>query len=166
MTATRDDRQTIVHMGEFVAENRDAILATLGLGSCVAVILHDPVARVGALAHVLLPTQSATRNAKAPGRSADTAIPAVLSAMHRLGAARERIRARLAGGATMFRELLPASSMHIGERNVRACRAGLRAAGVPVVAEAVGGTVGRSVWFDVARGIVTMRSVGSEATVL
>lgn len=166
MTLTRDGRQVVVHMGEFVVDEGAATLTTLGLGSCVALVLYDPAAGVGSLAHVLLPSRSLSRHEGAPARCADTAVPAVLEAMRRRGAVLERIVARLVGGATMFSDLLPVGSTHIGERNVHACREALRVAGVPVVAEAVGGSVGRSVWFDVGRGVVTVRSVGSDAGVL
>ncbi len=153
-------------MGDFIVADGAGVLATLGLGSCVAVLLYDPGKGIGALAHVLLPSQALSRGRSNPARCADTAIPAVLAAMRAEGANLARVEARLVGGATMFADLLPAGSPHIGERNVLACREGLRTAGIPVVGEVVGGTVGRSVWFDVARGTVTVRSVGSDAQVL
>ena len=84
--------------------------------------------------------------------------------MQASGADLLRITARLIGGASMFSDLLPAGTIHIGERNLVACRLGLRSLGIPVVAEAVGGQSGRSVWFDVADGQVTLRSVGHEPT--
>ena len=77
-----------------------------------------------------------------------------------------RFVARLVGGASMFASLLPAGTVPMGERNVLAARAALRAAGIPVVGEVIGDTVGRSVWFDVARGSVHIRSVGREDRVL
>jgi chemotaxis protein CheD len=54
----------------------------------------------------------------------------------------------------------------MGERNVVASRAALRAAGIPVVREAVGGTLGRTVRFDVRSGAVDVRSVGQDAVTL
>jgi chemotaxis protein CheD len=62
----------------------------------------------------------------------------------------------------MFSDLLATGTVHIGERNVVACRMGLRTASIPIVREAVGGASGRSVWFEVASGRVTVRSVGHE----
>lgn len=70
--------------------------------------------------------------------------------------------ARLAGGANMFQRLTSSDSVPIGERNVLALRTALRAAGIPIVGEAIGGEVGRSVWFDVATGTARVRSVGQE----
>jgi chemotaxis protein CheD len=62
----------------------------------------------------------------------------------------------------MFADLLAAGAVHIGERNVVACRSSLRGVSVPIVGEAVGGEKSRSVWLDGERGVVTVRTVGSE----
>lgn len=149
-------------MGELAVARGHGTLVALGLGSCVAVVLHDPVSCVGGLVHVLLPSKALSRDRDHPSRTADSAIPHAVGVMSERGADRARITARLVGGASMFRDLLAAGSVHVGERNVVACRLGLRTAGIPIVGEAVGGGAGRSVWFDVTRGRVTVRSVGSE----
>lgn len=154
--------QTIVGMGEYAVIDGSGTLTALGLGSCVAVILHDAQGRVGAMAHVLLPAQSLVRRRNNPARAADTAVPLLVAQMRERGAVLERTHARLVGGSTMFGDLLPTGSVHIGERNVLACRTALRQAGVPIVAEAVGGRAGRSVFFDVGMGKVTVRMVGRE----
>lgn len=151
-------------MGELAVACGEGTLAALGLGSCVAVVMYDPDARVGALAHVMLPSKSLSRDRDHPARTADTAIPHTVREMQTCGADLSRVTARLVGGASMFGDLLPTGTIHIGERNIVACRMGLRTAGIPVVAEAVGGQSGRSVWFDVADGRVTLRSVGHEPT--
>ena len=121
------------------------VLVTLGLGSCVAVMLHDPVARVAGLAHVLLPDEPASRDRSNPAKFATTAVPALIASMAERGARPDRLVARLAGGASMFRALLTQNSTPTGERNVAAAREALRAAGVPVVAEDVGLEHGRSI---------------------
>lgn len=157
--------EILVRLGLTAVTNTGETLAALGLGSCVAVLLHDPVARVGGLAHVLLPSRSLSRDRGNPGRAADTAIPALTQQMCECGASPQRIVARLVGGASMFADLLAAGTVHIGERNVVACRLALRKEGIPIVAEAVGGQGSRSVWFDVDHGTVTVRSVhGGTAT--
>jgi chemotaxis protein CheD len=157
-----ENNQTVVALGEYAVVGGSGTLTALGLGSCVAVILHDVEGRVGAMAHVLLPAQSLARRSSSPARAADTAVPLLVEQMRRRGAVLERTHARLVGGSTMFGDLLPTGSVHIGERNVLACRTALRQVGVPIVAEAVGGRAGRSVWFDVGAGKVTVRVVGKE----
>ncbi len=66
----------------------------------------------------------------------------------------------------MFADLLAAGAVHIGERNVDACRRGLREASIPIVGEAVGGQKSRSVWVDPSGGTVTVRMVGGATTEL
>ncbi|UCG85968.1 MAG: chemotaxis protein CheD [Gemmatimonadota bacterium] len=157
MSDSRSD--ILVRLGAIAVTNTGETLVALGLGSCVAVLLHDPVGQVGGLAHVLLPSGSLSRDRGRPARAADTAIPALAEQMRQHGASPQRIVARMVGGASMFADLLAAGAVHIGERNVVACRMALRKEGIPIVAEAVGGQGSRSVWFDVGNGTVTVRAV-------
>ncbi len=136
---------------------RDGVIVTTGLGSCVAIVLHEPRTRVGGLAHVLLPDPALSRDGTNHARFPSTAVPLLLAEMRRLGAF-DGVKAHLVGGASMFRSLLASTGLNVGERNVLAARRALEAAGVPLVAEDVGGEHGRSVVFDVATGRVTVRS--------
>jgi chemotaxis protein CheD len=156
----------LVRLGAIAVSNGGETLSALGLGSCVAVIVHDPKSCVGGLAHVVLPSQSLSRARANPARSADTAIPLLAAQMVEHGATPNRIVARLVGGASMFADLLATGTVHIGERNIVACRLALRKAGIPVVAESVGGKRSRSVWFDVGNGTVTVRSIDGGTTAL
>lgn len=136
-----------------------ATLSALALGSCVAVILHDPLAKVGGLAHVLLPSTNVGRPRKdSPGRFAPTAVVALNDGIIQLGAVPRRLTARLVGGASMFAALQPAGTIQMGERNVHAARTALHTLGIRLIGEAVGGDFGRSVEFDVATGKVVVTS--------
>jgi len=156
----------LVPMGDFAVASGTGVLKVLGLGSCVAVVLYDRRLRIGGVAHVMLPSLSLSHTRERPARSADTAIPWLIDRVRDQGADQPGIEARLVGGATMFGDLLPSGTMHIGERNVQACHFALRQAGVPVVAEAVGGVRGRSMWFDVGAGVLTVRETGGEPITL
>jgi chemotaxis protein CheD len=134
-------------------------LTTIGLGSCVAIILYDPTARVGGLAHVLLPSESMARDRSNPAKFPSSAVTLMLAEMTRLGADTRRVRAKLVGGASMFASLLPTGSINIGERNVHAARQALADSGVPVVAEDIGSDHGRSVYFHLRDGRVEVRSL-------
>jgi chemotaxis protein CheD len=148
-----------------VAAAPDRIVA-IGLGSCVAIMLHDAKACVGGMAHVLLPSQPAAQEQAQPGRCASSAVPRLLVEMRALGAS-GTITAKLVGGASLFGAMLTrAGAGAIGERNVAAAREALTAARVRVVGELVGGTVGRSVYFDVGSGRVDVRSMRSGDRVL
>lgn len=153
-----------VRIAALEAARAPGALATIGLGSCVAVVLHDPETGVGGLAHVLLPTRDAARDRSNPAKFAETAVPALLGEMRALGA-RGRVVARLVGGATMF-AALAAPGAQLGDRNVAAARDALALAGIPIVGEDVGGDFGRSVLLDLAAGRVVVRSLARGDVVL
>ena len=142
------------------------LLVTLGLGSCVAILLHDRQARVGALAHVLLPEPALARDRHNSAKFAATAVPMLMEELGELGARSSRLEARLVGGASMFATLMVPGSLNMGERNIRAAREALRRAGIPILGEAVGGDHGRSVRFSVAEGTTLVTSVGKPDVVL
>ena len=141
------------------AVTADGTISTIGLGSCVAIVLYDAVARVGGMAHVLLPSESMSRDRSNPAKFPATVVPLMLADMRQLGARLERIRAKIAGGASMFASLIPAGGINMGERNVHATRRALQAAGIALVADDVGGDYGRSVYLDVRTGRVLVRSL-------
>jgi chemotaxis protein CheD len=147
-----------VAVGQLAVRAGEGVLATFGLGSCVALAMHDPVTRVAGLAHILLPVALPTASAS-PARVAGAAVPLLLARMVALGARPERVRAKLAGGACMFPSLLHGAGMQIGERNVAATRAALERARIPIAAEDVGGDFGRSVFLRVADGQLLVKSL-------
>lgn len=148
-----------VRLGEYAVVKDRGRLAALGLGSCIAVLVHDADAMVGGLAHVVLPRNDTRGDIRRPAKYADAAIPVLLDEMRRAGGDLDRMLAKLVGGACMFRSLLPGDALHMGQRNVLSCREALKRSGVPIVAEDVGDEYGRSVVFDVSKGSVTVRSV-------
>lgn len=153
------ERKTLVKVGQHAVGGEGDTLITLGLGSCVALLLHDPEAKVGAMAHVLLPDPSSSRDPSNPAKFATSAVPLLLKSLERLGADRRRMEAKLVGGASMFSALVPKRTPTMGTRNVSAARGALDAAGIPVTAEDLGGDHGRSVRFDPGSGRVRVTSV-------
>lgn len=154
-----------VKIGELKIVADEGVLYTIGLGSCVAVILYDPGKKVGGLAHVMLPAET-TRGHPAPGRFAPLAVPYLLAEMVKLGARKRGMFARICGGAAMFKDVLPAYGVHLGERNIAAVKDALAAASIPLRGEETGGTFGRSVFFDAADGSVVIRAVRRDDIVL
>ena len=154
-----------VHVADF-AVAKSGTISTIGLGSCVAIILHDPVAKVGGLAHVLLPTESMSRDRSNPAKFPATVLPILVDKMTTLGAIEQRMRAKIVGGASMFSNLIPAGGINIGERNVIAVREVLAVAKIPIVAEDTGSDYGRSVYLNVANGAVEVRSLRKGSRVL
>jgi chemotaxis protein CheD len=148
-----------------VGRDGDTVIATVGLGSCVAIALYDPATRVGGLAHVLLPSEHMTRDRTNRAKFPSAAVPLLLAERKGLGCD-GAVGARLVGGASMFSSLLPTGGVNIGERNVAASRAALALAGVPVLAEDVGGDYGRSVYFHLADGRIEVHSLKAGRRVL
>jgi chemotaxis protein CheD len=144
----------------------DGTISTIGLGSCVAIMLYDPSTRIGGMAHVLLPSETMSRDRSNPAKFPRTAIPLLLDEMRRLGASMERVRAKIVGGASMFGNLLPPGGINIGERNIAAVRDALSDAKVPIIAEDTGSDYGRSVFFHVCDGRVEVRSLRKGSRVL
>ncbi len=135
---------------------RDSLSLKTILGSCVGVILHDPVRRISGLAHVMLPRSS--RADPSVGKYADTAVPALLAMLTGNGCRLPSLRAYLIGGARMFPGDCDGLDS-IGDQNVRAARAALQRASVPIVFEETGGTQGRAVVFDNLKGEVSIRTL-------
>jgi chemotaxis protein CheD len=156
-------RELLVRVADLRTGVAGDVLITVGLGSCVAILLHDAEARVGGLAHVLLPTPALARRDSNPAKFPQSAVPRLLELMKAEGAKPERITGRLAGGASMFAALAPPGTIQMGERNLVAARQALSSNGVPLVGEAVGGEFGRTVRFRVADGRVEVTTVAHGA---
>lgn len=156
----------VVRVADLNVGGAEDVLVTVGLGSCVAIVLYDAVARVGGLAHILLPSPALSRDTDNVAKFPQLALPRLLELMAARGANSKRIAARIAGGASMFASLAPAGTIQMGERNVVATRQALSAAGLPLVAEAVGGDFGRTVRLVVADGRVEVSSVAHGTQIL
>ena len=152
-------REIIVRVADLQIGGAGDLLVTVGLGSCIAIVLHEPGACVGGLAHVLLPSPALSRQDGNPAKSPQTAVPRLLELMARRGANPLRVTARLAGGASMFAALAPPGTIQMGERNVVASRQVLHSHGIALIGEAVGGGFGRTVRLDVSEGSLEVRSV-------
>ena len=159
-------KEVIVKVADWAAERGDAVIVTLGLGSCVAIMLYDADRAAGAMAHVLLPSRSLAHDATNLAKFPESAVPLLVDRLRTLGAEPRRLVAKLAGGASMFSQLMTPGTIQMGERNIVASRNALRAASIPIVKESVGGERGRSVRFHVKDGRVEIRSVGADAEVI
>lgn len=149
-------------VGDYAATNRPGdVIKTLALGSCVAVMMLEPVTRSVGMAHVALP-ESKIDNAKAreqPGYFADSGIPALIKEMKKCGykGKNKGIMVKLVGGATIMD---PNNTFNIGKRNILAIKKILWTHGMGVVAEDVGGRISRSVALDVQSGSIRISSSG------
>ncbi len=152
-------RELLVRVADLRSGLEHDTLVTVGLGSCVAIMLYEPEARIGGMAHILLPSPALSRVDSNPAKFPQSAIPRLIELMAAEGARPERITARLAGGASMFAALAPPGTIQMGERNLVAARQVLNTHGVPLVGEAVGGDYGRTVRLRVCDGLVEVSTV-------
>jgi chemotaxis protein CheD len=161
-----DGGQHVVRIGELEVARAGAVLFSLGLGSCVALTLYDATARIGGLAHVMLPACADARAGVTPGRFASTAVGALIERIVESGGRADRITAKIAGGAAMFASVLPDGGRQLGRRNIAAVRAELVSAAIPLAGEDVGGEHGRSVFFHTSDGSLRVRSASLADVVL
>jgi chemotaxis protein CheD len=152
-------RERVVKVADWAVEEGEVVILTLGLGSCVACVIDDPMRKVGGLAHILLPSHTLARDRSNPAKFPETAVPLLVTELKALGASPDRLRARLVGGASMFANLASPGVAMMGERNVLATREALKAARVPLIAEDTGAAYGRSVYFYLPTCRLEVRSV-------
>lgn len=134
-----------------------------GLGSCIGLILCDSTTHVLAMAHIVLPA-SPKENPPEPARYADTAIPHLLEEMKKLGALTSRIVAKIAGGARMLQ--ISGLVGDIGARNLEAVREGLARHRIPLIAECVGGTSGRTLRWNAEKRLAIVSQYGAPDHIL
>lgn len=135
-------------------------LTTLGLGSCVGIVIYDPITKVGGLAHAMLPDSKLISNNQNVAKFVDTGFEKLIKEMMRMGASKSRFKAKLAGGAQMFNFSSNNELMKIGQRNVIAAKEALRQHGIPLLAEETGKNYGRTIILDTANGDLTVKSIG------
>lgn len=150
-----DENIVLVRTGELAMADHPEVLVTPALGSCVGVVLWDAFARRGGMAHIMLPHPSEFHLQTRGDRFASVAMPKLAKALSS-GAARHRLVAKIAGGATMFGE--DSGLANIGIRNVEAVRRELSTLNIPLVAEDIGGSHARSMEAHLDTGLVVVRS--------
>jgi chemotaxis protein CheD len=151
-----------VAIGQWGVAAAPKLIRTL-LGSCVGVVLHDRAARLGGVAHIVLPDSKGDR--AHPGKFADTAIPGLIADLEKqLGrGSKGRLTAKVVGGASMFQA---GPALNIGRMNQDAVDRILSGLNIPVLARDVGGGSGRRLTLDVLTGAVAIRVPGGEESVI
>lgn len=139
------------------------ILRTI-LGSCVGICLYDPEAMKGGLSHIMLPAiKSKTMS---PHKYADSAIPILADKLVEFGARKERLTAKVVGGATMFNIRDNSIMGEIGKNNISKVKEVLSEMKINIIAEDVGGDYGRTIDFYLETGEVKIKSIGKTLKVI
>ncbi|MBE5925863.1 MAG: chemotaxis protein CheD [Lachnospiraceae bacterium] len=138
-------------------------LITLGLGSCVGIVLYDTSTKISGMVHVMLPDSTKIKNNENKAKFADTGIQELLNNMLELGAMRSKIVAKIAGGAHMFTfGACTGEFMQVGERNVAAAKEILNSLKIDILAEDTGLNYGRTIVFDSVSGMLKIKAIGQE----
>jgi len=148
-----------IGIAEQVVSRAPDRLVTLGLGSCVGLVLYDPVTKIGGMVHIMLPCAPQGMAGINKFKFADTAVPELIRLVTHAGASRHTLQAKLAGGAHMFNNSYLTDVMSIGKRNVDVCLEQLQAHRIPVAAQDTGGIAGRSIEFNCEDGMLQVRTV-------
>lgn len=146
----------IIGIAEMKTAKSPDTLTTLGLGSCIGLVLYDSVVKIGGMVHIMLPESRGSDVNKA--KYADTGIDELLSELVRSGAKRERLTAKLAGGANMFGTICNDNMLCVGERNIETCHELLQDRRIPITGEETGGSVGRTIEFSCDTGALMIRT--------
>ncbi len=151
-----------VGLAEIKTARPPQLLRTSGLGSCVGVVVYSERLHIAAMAHVMLPNSHLAREKDfREGKYADTAVQSLydlLSHHDSFG----KFKAKIAGGAQMFQFQSNNELMRIGKRNVIAVKEHLHKYKIELVAEDVGGSIGRTIEFNPETFVLSVRKVNAE----
>jgi len=145
------------------ADPEDSLI-TYALGSCLGITVHDSVARVGGMLHVMLPlsTIDAAKAQRNPAMFVDTGVPQLFLESYKLGAKKERLVVKVAGGASAH-EREEDDRFQIGRNNMLMLRKLLWKNGVLIKAQDVGGHLSRTMSLEVGSGEVKLKVDGKHS---
>jgi len=145
-----------VNMSEMKAATNPHLLRSSGIGSCIVITLYDSIKRIGAMAHPML-AENISGDTENPLRFIESAIDAMVLSLEKIGASKERLEAKIIGGANMFK-VFDKNPDSIGTQNVEAAINKLKKEGIKIVATDTGENCGRSVSFDLSSGFVEVKT--------
>ena len=148
-----------VGMADYKVGRAPDTLISYGLGSCIGISLYDPQTKIGGLLHIMLPDSNQSRANENRAKFADTGIPDMLNELIRMGAAKSRLVAKLAGGSPMFAFANASDIMRVGLRNASASKEILKKLSIPIVGEDTGGNYGRTVQIDLSTGVYKVKTI-------
>ena len=161
-----DTDEIHVGMADLKVASAPVVLTSLGIGSCVGVILYYSRTKIGGLAHIMLPDIDSVKNRTNRAKFANTAIPDLVEELEKLGAEKRFLKAKIMGGAHMFGFAKTNKVFNIGARNVEKVKEVLKTLKLRLVAEDVGGSYGRSLYFYLETGDVRVRTIAHGEKIL
>ncbi len=141
-------------------------ITTIGLGSCVGICLYDRYIKHCALLHIMLPDSTRFSSQTNRLKFADTGIDDMVKLMEEKGSRVTSLRAKIAGGATIFNFSSTSGSGNIAVQNVVCVKAKLASYGIKIVSEDCGKNCGRTIIFDPETFELTVRTAGQQIHVI
>ena len=153
------EKQLVVGIGDMKLGRQGGTIITYALGSCIGIALYDPMIKLGALVHIMLPERV---NSDANiFKYADTGVRETLRKLYAYGAVKHRLTAKIAGGAKMFDMKGKSTAMgNIGERNAQMVKRVLMQEGIRIVKEDTGANYARTMSIDLSNGMVLVKTFG------
>ncbi len=144
-----------------VSNNTGESIITYSLGSCIGLVIYDPVVKVAGMLHYMLPESSLDKDkARAkPYMFADSGIPRLFKSAYQLGAVKQRMKIYAAGGAEILDQK---GFFNIGKRNYMALKKMFFKNNVMINKQNVGGNVNRTVRIEISTGDIFVKTSGSQ----
>jgi chemotaxis protein CheD len=144
-----------------VSNNPEESIITYSLGSCIGLVIYDPVVKVGGMLHYMLPDSSIDKGKAAarPYMFADSGIPRLFKTAYNLGAVKQRMKVYVAGGAEILDQT---GFFNIGKRNYMALKKMIFKNNMMINKQAVGGNINRTIRIEIGTGDIYVKTSGGK----
>jgi len=151
-----------VGMADIITVSSPAKLITLGLGSCIGLVIYDEIAKIASMAHIMLPDSRGVIEHEKPGKFVNLAVPFLIDELLKKNAKKERLKAKFAGGAQMFANSIGSGTdfLAVGIKNIAETIAFLNKYKIKIVASDTGGNKGRTVEFNTLTWMLSVKLLG------
>ena len=158
----KESESLVIGMGEYIVSSTPGnVLVCIGLGSCIAVCMHDRVTKIGGMVHVVLPKHDGKSGGNL-AKFANTAVPLLVGEILKNGGLKNRLTVKIAGGAQMTVAAGLRDTFKTGERNLANIKEALENENLTLAASDVGGNLGRTVRMYLDTGKVTVKTVNGD----
>ena len=141
-------------------------ITTIGLGSCIGIVLYSNTSNTAGLLHIMLPDSTKIRQNENKYKFDDTGIDELVKSLEQKGINRSMLKAKIAGGAKMFQFSNNSDIGNIGDKNIQAVKEKLDSYGIKIVSEDVGLNYGRTIIFDPETKELTVVTAGKNSHII
>lgn len=149
-------KEIYVHTGKLYATKAPLVLRTI-LGSCVAVCLFDPVGRIGGMSHIFLPGTADRKSFDDSTCYGVNAMELLINRIMNLGGDRYQLKAKIFGGAHILQGISKKNGT--GRKNIKFVLEFLKAEGIKIISQDLGGHDTRRIHFHTDTGDVFLKRI-------